>query len=104
MNMLDYGDLRCPNCDEHIKEKRKMTAASYVIFVKTINGKTLGVEVEPDDNVLYVKKEMYHRLNIPVESQKFICKGNVLEDNQTLQAQKVEGNDTIQMVMELQIE
>lgn len=44
-----------------------MSAASYVIFVKTISGKTLGVEVEPDDDVSYVKKVMYNKLKVPVD-------------------------------------
>lgn len=63
-----------------------MSAASYVIFVKTMTGKTLGVEVEPDDTVMYVKNQIQNKLKVPAALQKFICKGNVLQDNETLQA------------------
>ncbi len=96
------GAIKCPICRELIKEKREMSAASYVIFVKTIKGKTMGIEVEPEDTLGYVKKEVQNRTHVPAEEQKFISNGKLLQDDLMLKDLGVEGNDVVQMVTELQ--
>ncbi len=65
MNNILGKNFRCPICAELIREKRLMSAASYVIFVKTMSGKTIGIEVEPNDTVLYVKNEVQSKLKVP---------------------------------------
>lgn len=42
------------------------------IFVKTLTGKTITLEVEAGDTVESVKQKIYDRENIPSEQQRLI--------------------------------
>jgi hypothetical protein len=69
-----------------------------------MSGKAVAVEVEPDDKLSFVKQEVSMNVKTAVDDQTFICKGNILMDDKTLQEQGVEANETIQLVMPLQVE
>ena len=54
------------------------------IFVKTLTGKTITLEVEPSYTVYDVKTQIQDKEDIPVELQCRIFFGKQLEDSQTL--------------------
>ncbi len=53
------------------------------IFVKTLTGKTLILEVENDDTIQSVKQQIQELESIPTDQQ-LIYAGKQLEDEQTL--------------------
>ena len=61
-----------------------VNAAAMQIFVKTLTGKTITLEVEPTDAVLAVKAKVQERDGIPPEQQQLIFAGKQLEDSKTL--------------------
>ncbi|GMR41702.1 hypothetical protein PMAYCL1PPCAC_11897 [Pristionchus mayeri] len=52
-----------------------------VVFVKTLEGRTVALDVEASETVLDVKKRIATLEGIEVEDQRIICEGHQLEDD-----------------------
>merc|ERR1711991_571499 len=75
--------------------------ATMLIKVKTLTGKEIEIDIEPEDRIERIKERVEEKEGIPPAQQRLIFGGKQMADDKTAAEYNVEGGAVLHLVLAL---
>ena len=95
------------NNNRYIRPSTALTSALTLprggmqLFVKTLTGKTVSIEIEEGESIEDVKAKIAEKEGIPAEQQRIIFGGQQLQDGKTIDDYNIGDDATLHLVLRL---